>query len=106
MVQEQVVQAAALAGEAAVAPEPAPAVGQAAVLEPVVAVAQARQVLAHPEEILECLLVPPKGRARRMMTLIVMSVTRRDAQQNPRAEKSAVANARVATDEHCAKLCA
>lgn len=106
MAQEQVVQAEALVAEAAVAPEPAPAVGQAAVLEPVVAVAQARQVRAHPEEILECLLVPPEGQAGRTMTLIVMSVTRRDAQQNPRAEKSAAAHARVATDEHCARPCA
>ena len=104
--QDAVVQAEALVGEAAVAPELALAVVQAAVLEPVVAVAQARQVRALPEEILGCLLVPPEGQARRTMTLIVMSVTQRDAQQNPRAEKSAAAHARVATDEHCARLCA
>lgn len=104
--QDAVVQAEELVGEAAVAPELALVVVQAAVLESDGAVAQAQQVRAHPEETLGCLRVPLKEQARRMMTLIVMSVTRQDAQQNPRAEKSAAVNARVATDEHCARPCA
>src|SRR5699024_7928834 len=104
--QDVVVQAEALVGEAAVAAELARAGGQAAGLAPDGAVGKARRVLGDRAEILGCLLGPPKGQARRTMTLIVMSVTQRDAQQNPRAEKSAAAHARVATDEHCARPCA